>query len=641
MEKETDLFWSTKKLFSYTDQTTGVVFDVVLGSGITIEDHVKHKNTRASFIIRDNRIAHGSRVKIDLEYFDLYSTCESIKKLFKNGERAAFKTGGHFTITRHHTHNIKKYLTIGIVNNTDNKGVVMKLKDPSTTMGESSVLFNSIGWRSFRKFLEDLINNYTSVSMTFDNTILISELSSHIRTAMSQKMGTLVTSLNNSVNTVISHDDKNAVVEVEDEVVEENEQEDPDVANFMDDISKGSFEDIDLDIKENKYIETTEKIPQKFVGDFLDWDILKLKEWTSAITCLTENSKTDLFFPFELIHSDIKRSQSYYLANYGIIYYLKKVLKDNLQNNASDYPGVVPSFNFDKYLNEMDLDEVGKGVIVTILLYSIIINGIFASIDNIDKQIVEDYKRVYFCMKLIFSPYIFSINLEDRQKTTDELVLEFEKYKENGFLKNVEKDYAQMTMGGKFDITSSRFRQSLNGFLTYCENEQMTISSLSNLEGVKTTLNRFNVPLPAGEVTEDNIKKIIFSTLGGKKKDVPKQVNTVVVQQVHSVENDKKLELFIECISKYIDDETKEILTNQCNSFSDIPDTLRKTDAPSQVFKMKRIMDLHPNLESKFEILNKAKLLNEDENVTEGRVLKDQEEEEVEDLNYNVEDIIF
>lgn len=656
-------YWINKTIFSYTDPVTTVQLTAYLECMMGIEKQWDNiASTKFSICIKDSRIQGTPRVKIELELPQIFQLVDTFDKLAANWNNA-FKSNVTVNIVKFFAKK-KKELTFEFVIIDGSPYVKTSVYD---TVGNSSRLFvhlDKYNYMSIYMYLKSMIANFAIIDSNMTNVLYNKRFYTNIHSdiiAIKEKSHELVKRISNAPMNYTTQTNNITVEAVDIDEPINNENINYVASDFMAHIGANGFDDIDIGQSELKDEMNAPKPKDRstntFLNNFINNDVDVLKQWATSFTCLTEKSQPDMFSPFDIIMnmtgltSDIRdkyrKDSGYYLSQYYIISLLKSAIKTAIINNGN-YPTNVPMFKFStKIVKGTDEYEVCKEITVVFLIFSMLINGFMNWIktNNEDMMKIEEYRRVYFILKLLFNPFIFSVQVEDGYK--DELLEVWDTYEKSGFFDKIMAQYSEITLGGNLKIDRSIFDKFITNFITKIFSSP-TIN-IDDTQNIKISMDSAGIPLYSKIIDGPlAIKEAIF------KKNITQEVIhntpcTVVESDISEViennkveeKQDERFELFIRCGLRF----SKEFCDNimqKCHMYSQITQYLKDADdVPPEIFKIKRVMDLDTSLSNITEVLRLAKLITEDPNVTMSRATDGDELDDYGmDSNFSVEDVI-
>ena len=203
----------------------------------------------------------------------------------------------------------------------------------------------------------------------------------------------------------------------------------------------------------------------------------------------------------------------------------------------------------------------------------------------------------------------------------------------------IKEEYTRLTIGGELQISYELMDDYIDMFLKIIENNKYP--HMDSEKDVINHLKRNIIPLSKKQLSSaKEIQKEIFDHINKskvkKKKEEPNKSDMKKTSK-----KDVALNTFFKVVSDYMDKDLLSDIKSSCSTYNSLTSIFKTKDIPAEVFKIKRVMDLYPDMNDKVKILKKAKLLKEDSTVTESRVLQDDtliNELEVE--NVNIQDVI-
>lgn len=708
---EKDRFHFRSKLVHFVNPNTNAYLDICLDSSLKSSDGWDdYCTTKFTLLIKDKRIQTSGATKIALELQHVYDLLRQFKKIF--GEETKEDLGNAFKMST--SASIVKFLAktkqtaIFTFRVADRKPIVnLCLMDPLFPNGKIEI---DVDYSCF-KIIKDLMKNYITNLISIDlntkqilsNDLIISKLdeinkendsrvdliNGLIRQQCTKIVGTIketaipVTTLpiiGTIEETITPNINIGAIkYEIEDIKTKEPEKNPSNTGDLLDEFSddetppSGDQMNFINELENTNFFEAVEipKVPeekpkqkpvnikpkaqmtnQPFLATFLNFDISRLKEWTTSFIHTTEKSDPELFTPFDTIMrvtsipkkelSIYSKEYGYYLIQYALIHTLKKAVKDNLETGIHFPVNSIPPIKFStNIVPGTKLYNMTKEIITIILSYSLIINNAMKAIDK-DKNNISrfiEYEKVWYATKLLFTPFIFSMELTDNLK--EELLIEFRRCVSSGFFDSLKKEYKEITLGGDIKINLELFDMYIDKFISILRNVKAT--TFNTKETVSKYFIDNNIPIVVEPINNSkDIQTEIFSHMNKSQKG-KKVVAKSTKKETKSVKNDAdpSMTTFLKAVEKYVDKDVVDNIKKTCSSYKGLQTIFQTMDLPAEVFKVKRVMDLNPGVYDKVKILRMAKLLEEDQDVTESRVFQDDSVSEIETVSdVNIQDVI-
>jgi len=631
MEKEK--FYVHNKLLTYRDLASDNYLELSIDANSETSNGWTTLNpSTICFSIYDPKVNKNvSSICICVRYDNVVKLIDSINSLF-NGNSDVFLTGAVIQIPQYTLKN-RKELILNFTNDQNNQHIVqLTIIDTTSQRGRSSINLDKNTFMSMGKILKEFVEYPIAIN------IGIKQLLSYDR--LLEKLGSMKDELCNKLEDIklsIDHS-KHDIVDIN-----EYNEEPSQMSDYQKDFQKEfestkGFSNIDLGLK--KIIEAPQedknitKIDQPFISTCLNHDLRRLEEWVTSFVCTTEKSSGELFVPFDVIFNNsniIIDDRKPYMNEYGyysVQYLLMSLLKRNIKEaiNTGRYPTTIPAIRFaNKFRKETSVYKLSKDIITIFLLYSIVMNHF----NNND-----DMKRTYFVIKLLFSPFMFSIDItEDLVK---ELCIEYEKCNMCGMLDTIKEQYTSDSYGGKLNLDREIFETCCKSFVnTLKTKETFSLTDKSNIDKL---FKDFKVDFPTDFLKSGlDIRNNIFKVIKPEETKVTIKEEPPIKDFV--IKEDKRLKLFIDSSKGLVNDELINEMKNLCKEYNDLVSFFKIKDIPPELFKIKRILDINPTLETPNQVLKQSKILKEDIDVTTTRVIQ---EESVEDYNenFNVQDIL-
>lgn len=627
MDKEK--FYVRNKMLTYRDISSNIYLEVSIDAFSEANGRWKNLGQASiGFSLYDPKVNRNiSIIGICLRYENAVRLFESVNGLFANSSSKTniFSNGSVIQISQYTMKN-RKELIFNFATNQNNQPIVqLTIIDTSSQRGRTTINLDLNAFKAIGKILKEFVETPIATNIGIKQLLAYDR----ILEAFESMKNDICVNINN-VSKVITPKDQIDINEFPpDTQYEETELQKELQEEFKS--SKG-FSNVDLGlekIKDNSSeVENFTKVYQPFISTCLNHDLDRLKSFITSFICTTEKSSEELFAPLDLIFnsSDVdidERDQytktfGYYPVQFIMIYLLKKCIREAVQSGT--FTNHIPALRFGTiFKRNTEMYKLSKEIITIFLLYSIIVNRF--------KDETDEIKRTYFAMKLLFSPFMFSIEVHDG--LTDELCVEYDKCSESGMFQKMQNDYTSESYGGQLGINKEIFENCCSSFVkTLKEKETMIFDSVN---GITDITKEFKIPIPMKPIESgSDIKRAIFEgpTIPLEPVKVDEPMKEIKIDK-EELEADSKLDLFLESIKGIADNNLINGIKKNCNKFTDLPKFFKTVDIPEELFKIKRVIDIDPSL-NRMQILKKAKLLKEDIDVTENRVMQD-----IDDSNYN------
>lgn len=638
---ENQIVWIKKPLFNYKDSISGCEFSLNNETGLVINGFEKLSTTRLSFQIYDPKLPGAkltskNSIKIDLEPYQVQKIYEDMKKTeeYDPTWKSAFSVGTTISITKRLFKNQKKDLIFKflIINNspvcnltiTDNLGDIQKV----------SINLDGCTFRFIYSYLTNYLNNIAVIDATLTQAIYTAKLSNDINNL----------SINNIVNNIVHEEIK--------ETCEPSDMQ----KDFQEKIK--NYKEIDIGQEEIKktFAETNgftqnEKTHQPFINNFLNRKVTKLKEWSSAFINLNEKADVSLYCPWDMILgismvpqelcNEIQEQKNYYYSQFFILNFIKRKILEDLINKNNSAITKVPSIKFNEVIKpDTLLYKVALEITVTFLTYSILTKQVLNWIETNNQKdniSIEEYNRSHFIMKTIFSPFIFSLDYSDENKMIEDIMTTFNFCVSGGFMEGIAKEYSIITQGLNLTITPEMFEQYCNNFIT----NVIKANNCTKIKDIDNLFHEYNmIDIPHSPIASP---LDIFQNMNREDKHNKEEIKFEEKEEEQiineEVKEDEKLKLFMECAKQFVE---KELLSEleKLNSYENLVSFFKKNDIPDELFKIKRALDINNDYNNKNEVLRFAKLLQEDQDVTESVTLQEEFQPELSDSEVNIADIL-
>jgi len=631
---ESEKYYIRNKMLTYRDLTTNTYLDISIDASSEANGKWNSLNPATiCFSMYDPKVNKNvASICMCMRYDNAVRLVESVNNLFKNSRENIFSNGSVIQIPQYTLKNRKEIIFNFAMNNSI-PIVQLTIIDTTSQRGKASINLDLNAFKSIGKILKEFVDTPITTNIGIKQLLSWDRVLENVNIIKNDICEEL-----NEIKNTIQHSKKNDIDlnEYKDGPTEMSDIQKKFQKNFD---SNDGFSNIDLGLdkiinnpNEDKNLTKTN---QPFSSSCLEHDLGQLKEWATSFICTTENSSNELFAPFDFIFnvSNISRTDreqytnnfGYYPIQYAVIYLLKKYIRESVQNGG--YPTNIPAFRFNtKFKRGSKEYELSKDIITIFLIYSIVANSF--------KGKSEDISRTYFTMKLLLTPFMFSIEVDD--ELTNELLKEYDKCEESGMFTTIQDNYKSESYGGNLSISRDIFESCCKSFVKTLRDKKTDI--IGNKHDTKNIFENleYKIPDPVRPIeNSENIKTSIFEFSEDKPKDEIDKEEVVSI-----TEPDKKLELFLDSASRIVDDELIKDIKNKCGEYSELTKFFKTKDIPHELFKIKRVMDLDPSLTNKIHILKKANLLNEDEDVTETRVMQEGSSTEEYSENFDIQDVL-
>lgn len=615
------------QIFSYKDLSTGEYLDVCIDTSSSSDNYrLGFNTTQICFSIYDSRLNKTmSKISMCLRYQNVMKLSNNISMLNMN---TVFDTGCTINITQYN-HKSKKELVLTFGYNTNKERLIqLSIIDNTTQRGNATINLDIQSFLSISSILKNFSNNYLKTDIGIKQLFINCKILDRLNELNNLEQPTkIIKEYNNDVNDINDNeDDAIDLDEYKDEPTEPSDIQ----QDFLDVCKKTdmfSNVDLDMDIKIDKPAKIN-KVDKQFIGSFLNYDLTKLNEWATSFICLTEKTDSHSFSPFDIImnighinYNDRKKYTNdfgYYPMQYGLLYLLKTIVKNAIV--TGDYPKNVPAIKFGNTISKgTDLYKLAQEILVVFLIYSFVVNN-YVNFKNIDHMKLDNIKRSYYTIKLLFSPFLFSLEIEDN--FTDELLHLFNACMESGAFNKLQEEYSKLTNGGNMNFGTDMFEKYCTRFLNVFKNSAVDTFDTEN--NVKNTFKKYNIPYPIENINNaEDIRKILFKVETNNKRE------NEIEQNVNIEHIEPRLEFFLTVSDGYLEKNIANEVKKSCKKFADLRKFFNKFDIPPEIFKIMRAIEIDSKATTKREILKTAKLLNEDEDVTKSSGL--QEETIIED----------
>lgn len=661
MEQQSEMTWVSIKVLTYYDPETTATLNVSMESGVAVDDK-NRKNyiaPRLKFHIRESKI--NADLNIDLHFSDLLQMGDKFSKI-EEDLNGSFRNSSNIVFYKYYAKNRKELLMTLGVDDRNKPYVKLVVVDPSSTRSDKLSMFLDYNtYRAITGFVKQFGGAYAVVSSNMMQLCGIDKYISHIaeihkdienlKHSFLEQLGELPTRISQENGKYIKRDAGNSVEKADVEFLpcdtpESSTEASPNEgsdsffrADFQNDfVSSLDLDSIHLDGEEsapNKIV-TEKKVEKKkeynkpimsFIGKFLSYNPNSLVEWVYSVINSNHKTEPSSFLPITNIEklclgTDVLNDVDVYKAQYFLNVLFRNNVRKYLETATFDK---IPVFKFSEEIyRRINSEEYYKfcGEISFIYaIYTMIIQKHLSTISGLDdsNRFVNATKIVHnFVRTFLLS---FPVGCSDRDKLKKHMWEAATLCSENGFLDKLSNEYSKYTMGGTLVIKNSLFENMINNFVSQIDN-------ISSYE-IKEFENKINYKFKMTNEVKDklSVKEGVLADLGIIDDSTIKNVT-------EEIDDDSiKLNLFFECIKKYIDPLELEKLKSNCKQFSSVSMWLREHNFSEDVIRVKRVMDLNPNFKKRSEILNACKEFKEDPVVTENRVLMNDELGELEGID--------
>jgi len=642
-------FVMVNNIIDYIDPKTGISMNMKIMLPVSISlDKCSYEKTLLLINIYEPRVNNSLKVSLYINH--TFSLMRQLNSFFKSGPIDAFKLGGCVRILRYSKKSRSELLFNFSYDYEENTPYIsMTIINTLSAINKLTIPLSYDIFICISELLKEYTTNFLRIDSGLKSSLAIHKFSNIITTKISnisENLNAGINKISRHINDVmISEDSTN---EDYDEYLDLNVSDEcksdgniaVDMQNIFDNRCKQTkmFENIRLpeisDIQTSNHMTISSKL---FMTNFLQCRIDRLDEWIAAFISTTSNSSELMFAPIDIIMnqcgikkddiSDIVNTYGYYRMQYGMMEIIKIGIRDYIMKQNSDkfLMKKIPPIKFSKVIDKQHcLYDMTKEMITIYLLYNMIVNRYFKWIENnsVEKKTIYECNRNLFVLKILFTPFILSLKMED--DFIDEMTIEYERCKECGLFNSMEKKYGELTLGGKLIMTLEIFLENFKPFYKKLKNTKTF--NFDTYEEVNIIFKQFDIPIPNIDIVSDlDIRKAIFpenkKEILTKKNDIKK--NIIERDIVHMDIRDPILDIFLNAGSQYINAELLNNINNNCKSFDDLSKFMLKCDIPDELFKIKRVLEIDNSLKDKSSILKLAKLLKEDDDITKTRIMND------------------
>jgi len=373
----------------------------------------------------------------------------------------------------------------------------------------------------------------------------------------------------------------------------------------------------------NTKIITTKNLP--LITNILNNKFENLQKFAYGILSVNDKSEDIYFTPISYLLANIFGTDAFsineaYKLDYGTVLLFRKSIKEFVRTGKiSKYPLFKFEFN-----NQIFKDSIKRENYINLCSEIVYLYVIFSKLRKILESKIsyskERYQSLYVKTVVIqrftrlLIPFVFDcIDKFGSKELVSGIISVSQECSRNGFSTDISTEYKNIIVNNLLDFQN--IEQIIHELIN--NKNSVIILDYNSIDSVLTE----NGFLSCGHINNiEDVKSFILKNL----------------QTTYSSEKkiiDSRLELFLNCISKFVDENLYSILENRCTKFEDIKKELirlyesdKNIEFPEMLLKILRVMELNNSnnsqiLNKKTEIINKAKELNEDILVTKSRIL--------------------
>ena len=635
---ENEIKWVSQKMFNYQDPQTTSTLTVLLESGIIEENnYTNYCSPRVTFQIRDSRVK-TSKVQIELYFIELNEFVSKIVSIFNNlGLKDIFEKETGFFISKFSYKNRKdmsiKFLLI------DKKPIIkLEIIDPSNSGGNKVICIDYITFDGIKQFCQQTRDNYTSISINCMNICLQEKIMDQLKnmdhqlTANTSKI--IVSTPKESV--IPEFEKTNTVGELQKLVSEQQKIQNELISNLDKvELPDPGFiekyeekEPIKEDIKESPK-KHNEYSLMPFIGNIIDYSPKRLINFVDKIIFSEKDSLTSSFLPISTIikindpeNIDQLNDPGLLKAQLILNILTRKSIQEYLKN---DKFLSFPTFRFLTAITKENkiMWRISNEILFCFAMFTILYRSYIKYLNNNINADSRKWINNILISQNVLRTYLVSFAISIRKDNLiyvkDELINIFQECHNNGFLNELNEIYSTISCGGKLNLNQSIIEDCFGSFVKGLNS--ISFFGLTEIDKLLEEINVFNIE----QINSEEDVKLLTIKYTVKQED----------------SKDNRIELFISCSLKYIDEVLKNEILQKCKDFSDLTRFFRDQSVPDMLLKIKRAMDINPEFKKKSEIMNFLKDFEESEEVTESRVLFEDTIEKSVDDNSNIDPVKY
>lgn len=392
---------------------------------------------------------------------------------------------------------------------------------------------------------------------------------------------------------------------------------------YVDTFAQDYFSDLDLDDvslnlsdeerdeeKKNRNPATLFKVTKDKVGNnFIDnYMFSRLKSYQGCLSRfrnLMTKSNIKLYFPHEYIMSwskipfeqieYIKEDPNFNFIQHTALMAWKGIIKQFLSvKETSIYP-VPHCLAFDKKIDKYEHKETYEMITGMIYLNVIYNFYLYKRLGNLENKSIVNFKWFYMYVlanKLFTIPFILSIKPEqiDIKEMENDIVRIHKACMDcgglNELIEYIKKDF-QTEFTWNMEEILQEFHSLINAFkvkIQNLENERMLPGNIN----YQKLCEGFDIPLQ--KIQYGTIEEIRFSIM-----DILDEGDGIEYPEKQM--NRERIVAFLELSKEYVKDDLKlEFMKNYIKKYDDIVPLLKSSEFPGELWYIKRILDLKPNI---------------------------------------------
>ena len=658
MENVKSIKWISQNLYTFDDPNTGISLILKMESGIIVNDFniTNYFPVRISILLKDNRIQSNTKYQYDINLSDLILFKTYNEKLFNDNTKNVFKENSKIILDTFVYGGGKKHCTFSFVILDGKPNVVLSIGIPK--QDSKQIVIDTKSYTCIKTVLSQVLDNYAILSSNMlttcsservvDEITKLKEEINSLKSVVHQNSQETTELLLESIKSKevdpevfdVSEDeqkqnlDNNNVQDkyiepenvdyTEDEQIEVESEVNNDISSKFNDMLSNITDTIDLGLdkiyskfeeNDDKEVKDIKNTNSPFIGNFLNNDITRLTEWSSAYLNASEKTDSKMFTPISNLINNFG------LYRYNDDYVLSKA---ELLNNVIFRKDVVNYINkkeFPKskywcYKLNIDIDQVNslfnmtKEILATYIIYHLFVNIYVNKLENVNSKLVISYNiALHFLKKILFS-FVVSSNINLMNDDNINIYVEdvntiFRKMIENNTMVKLEEQYNTISNGGKFKLTPEMFDKVLKELVNVIRQNkvscftEITVDEMIEEEGLTQCV----------DPDSDNVKSTYIKYL--QLKDNSKK----------TLSDNNRLRLFNECVEKFMTESEKELYDkNTIYTYDKLTKFFKKYSLNEDIQKIKRILDMNPEFENRAQVIKEYKQFKEEPSVTETRL---------------------
>jgi len=615
---ENEIKWISQKMFNYQDPQTTSTLTVLMESGIIEENnYTNYCSPRITFQIRDSRVK-TSKVQIELYFIELNEFVSKISSIFNNlNLKEIFEKETGFFVSKF-TYKNRKDLSVKFLLIDKKPTIKFEIIDPSNSGGNKVICIDYITFDSIKQFCQQTRDNYTSVSINCMNVCLQEKILDQLKSMDHQiTVATPKIIVNTPKESVIPEFEKTNTVGELQKLVSEQQKIQNELTSNLDKIELPEYESAMKYVEEEPVKEEVKESPKKhneysmmpFIGNIIDYSPKRLINFVDKIIFSEKDSLTSSFLPLSTIIKINDPENIDQLTDTGLLkaqlilnILTRKSIQEYLKNDK------FLSFPTFKFLTSITKENktmwrISNEILFCFAMFTILYRSYIKYLNNNinadSRKWINNILISQNVLRTYLVSFAVSIRKDNLKFVKDELINIFQECHNNGFLNELNEIYSTISCGGKLNLNQSVIEDCFGSFVKGLGS--ISFFSLTEIDNLLEELNVTNIEQIS---SEEDVKLLTI-------KHTIKEESSI----------DEKVELFLSCSLKYIDESLKNEILQKCKDYSDLTRFLREQSVPDTLLRIKRAMDINTEFTKKSEIMNFLKDFEESEEVTESRVL--------------------